>query len=74
MIDNKLDDMLQSVRRDPLNSLKEIGIDDFDNFINERDFIDGVIDADGIEIINGYDSSYDTVYVNGEQFYVMRIE
>jgi len=74
MIDNKLDDMLQSVRRDPLNSLKEIGIDDFDNFINESDFIDGVIDADGIEIINGYDSSYDTVYVNGEQFYVMRIE
>lgn len=74
MIDNKLDDMLASVRRDPAGSLKELGIDDLSNFINKNDFIDGVIEADGIEIINGYDNSYDVTHVNGEEFYVMRLD
>jgi hypothetical protein len=74
MIEEKLDDMLDSVRRDPVAYLKDLGIDDLSNFINRNDFIDGVVEADGIEIINSYDGSYETVYVNGEQFYVMRIE
>ena len=46
----------------------------YDNFINERDFIEAVVEADGIGIINSYDGSYDTYYVNGEEYYVMRIE
>jgi hypothetical protein len=74
MIEEKLDDMLDSVRRDPVANLKDLGIDDLSSFINRNDFIDGVVEADGIEIINSYDGSYETVYVNGEQFYVMRID
>jgi len=74
MIEEKLDDMLDSVRRDPVAYLKDSGIDDLSSFINRNDFIDGVVEADGIEIINSYDGSYETVYVNGEQFYVMRID
>jgi hypothetical protein len=74
MIEEKLDDMLDSVRRDPVAYLKDSGIDDLSSFINRNDFIDGVVEADGIEIINSYDNSYETVYINGEQFYVMRID
>ena len=74
MIEEKLDDLLYSVKRDPVGSLKDIGIDNYDNFINQREFIDGVVEADGIGIINHYDGSYDAVYVNGEEFYVMRID
>lgn len=74
MIEDKLDDMLNSVRRDPVGSLRDLGIDDISNFINQKDFIDGVVEADGIGIINSYDGNYDSVYVNGEQFYVMRLD
>lgn len=74
MIENKLEDLLVSVKRDPVGSLRDIGVDDISYYINEKDFIDGVIEADGYGIINHYDSSYDSVYVNNELFYVMRIE
>ena len=73
MIEEKIEDLLEDVRRDPIRALNDFGIDNYDNFINENDFIDGVVDADGIGIINGHDGSYDTVYVNGEEFYVMQI-
>lgn len=74
MIEQKIDDLLDDVRRNPLDALKNFGIEDYDNYINENDFIQAVVDADGISIINGYDGSYDTYYVNGEEYYVMRME
>jgi len=74
MIDSKLEDMLDSVRRNPVENLKDLGIDDLTNFINERDFIDGVVESDGVGIVSTYDGSYDVVYVNNEEFYVMRLD
>lgn len=74
MIDDKLEDMLTSVRRHPVDSLKDIGVEDLTNFIDENEFIDSVIDSDGLGILNHYDGSYDSVYVNGEEFYVMRLD
>ena len=74
MVDDKIEELLNDVRRDPLSSLKDYGIDDYENFIDEDEFIKSVIDADGIGIMNGYDSSYDVVMVNNEEFYVMRLE
>jgi len=74
MIEEKIDDLLGDVRRDPLGALQNFGIEDYYNYINERDFIEAVVEADGIGIINSYDGSYDTYYVNGEEYYVMRIE
>jgi DNA repair exonuclease SbcCD ATPase subunit len=74
MIEAKIEDLLEDVRRDPLRALEDFGIDDYDRFINERDFIQAVIDEDGIGIINSYDGSYDTFYVNGQEYYVMKIE
>jgi len=57
-----------------LRALEDFGIDDYDRFINERDFIEAVVEADGVGIINSYDGSYDTFYVNGQEYYVMRLE
>jgi len=74
MIEQKVDDLLDDVRRDPLGSLRNFGIEDYDNYINERDFIEAVVEADGVGIINSYDGSYDTFYVNGQEYYVMRLE
>jgi predicted nuclease with TOPRIM domain len=52
MIEQKVDDLLGDVRRDPLGALQNFGIEDYDNYINERDFIEAVVEADGVGIIN----------------------
>lgn len=74
MIEEKIDDLVDDARRDPLSALQNFGIDDYDQFVNEDEFIRDVVDTDGIGIINSYDGSYDTYYVNGEEYYVMRID
>ena len=74
MIEDKLEEMLNDVRRDPVGSLKDIGIDNFENFINEKEFIESVLDVDGVGIINSYDGDYHSIYLNGEEFYIMRLD
>lgn len=44
------------------------------NYINEQQLIDGVLEADGLGIcLNTYDHSYDTQEVNGNTYTVIRI-
>lgn len=74
MIEAKVEELLQEVRNDPMRALENFGIDDYDRFIDERGFIEAVVDEDGIGVINSYDGSYDAVYVNGQEYYVMKIE
>lgn len=50
------------------------GIENVDNYIDRDAFIDEVISSDGYGIINGYDGQYDTIYVNGTEYYIMRID
>jgi phage shock protein A len=74
LIDDKVSDLVDDVRRDPEWFLSEYGLN-WDNYINKNEFIQGVIDADGYgHTINSYDGSADEVYVNDQLFYVMRID
>jgi DNA repair exonuclease SbcCD ATPase subunit len=69
-IQNKVDDVLY----DPGDWIRNYGLD-LKNFINQREFINGVIDADGIgHTLNRYDGSDDEISVNGVYFHVMRID
>ena len=73
LIDDVVEDRLSDVRRNPEDFIKEWGLD-MDNFINKRDFIQGVIDADGYgNTLNGYDGDAEEIKVQDEWFYVMRI-
>lgn len=73
LIDDAVEDRLSDVRRNPEDFIKEWGLD-MDNFINKRDFIQGVIDADGYgNTLNGYDGDAEEIKVQDEWFYVMRI-
>lgn len=73
LIDDAVEDRLSDVRRNPEDFIKEWGLD-MDNFINRRDFIQGVIDADGYgNTLNGYDGDAEEIKVQDEWFYVMRI-
>lgn len=69
-IDSKIDDVLY----DPADWIRMYGLD-LKNFIDQREFINGVIDADGIgHTLNRYDGSDDEISVNGTYFHVMRID
>lgn len=73
-IEEQIELLVRDVRRDPEDFITEYGLN-WSDFINRRDFIEGVIDADGYgQTINSYDGSADEVYVNDKLFYVMRID
>ena len=72
--DDQIDDLVDDVRRDPEAFLNEHGLD-WENFIDKDEFIQGVIDADGYgHTLNGYDGSADEMNVQGNWYYVMRID
>ena len=73
LIDDAVEDRLSDVRRNPEDFIKDWGLD-MDNFINKRDFIQGVIDADGYgHTLNSYDGNAEEIKVQDKWFYVMRI-
>lgn len=72
-IQDKADELANDAAHDPVDWLKEMGMD-IDNFIDREDFIQGVIDADGYgNTLNSYDGNADEVKVNDTWYYVMRI-
>lgn len=74
LIEEKVDELADDVRRDPESFLNEHGID-WEQFINRKDFIQGVIDADGFgHTLNGYDGNADEIKIQDQWFYVMRID
>jgi hypothetical protein len=74
LIEDKVQEFVNDVRRDPEWFLSEFGLN-WNDFINKEDFIQGVIDADGYgHTINSYDGNADEIYVKDQLFYVMRID
>jgi len=73
MIEEKAQEMADDAAYDPMNFIREFGLE-MDNFINKRDFIEGVIDADGYgHTLSSYDGNADEVTVEGTTYWVIRI-
>lgn len=74
LVEEKVDDLVDDVRRDPEAFLNEHGLD-WADFIDKDEFIEGVIDADGYgHTLNGYDGNADEIKVQDTWYYVMRID
>jgi HPt (histidine-containing phosphotransfer) domain-containing protein len=71
MIENKVDELVRDVRRDPLDYLKNYGFD-IKDYIDEDELAQGLVDSDGWGIMNSYDGQYDSEEVNGITYYIMR--
>jgi HPt (histidine-containing phosphotransfer) domain-containing protein len=71
MIENKVAELVRDVRRDPLDYLKNYGLD-IKEYIDEDELAHGLVDSDGWGIMNSYDGQYDTEEVNGVTYYIMR--
>jgi vacuolar-type H+-ATPase subunit I/STV1 len=72
MIDTKVAELVRDVRRDPLDYLKNYGLD-IKEYIDEDELAQGLVDSDGWGIMNSYDGQYDTEEVNGVTYYIMRV-
>jgi hypothetical protein len=72
MIDSKVNDLLDDVKYDYLAKLEEFGID-AEDYVDKDALAQAWIDADGYAIMNPYDESYDTVYIDETQYIVMRV-
>ena len=73
MIENKVEEYVRDVRRDPLDYLKNYDFD-IKNYVDEEALAEGLVDSDGYGIMNSYDGQYDTEEVNGTTYYIMRIQ
>jgi hypothetical protein len=72
-IDEKVEELVKDVKSDPESFMSEFGLD-WEDYIDNQEFIQGVIDTDGYGIVNSYDGNYDEIRVNNTLFYVMRID
>jgi hypothetical protein len=74
LIDNKVQDLVSDVRRDPEWFMNDFGLD-WEHYIDKDEFIQAVIDTDGYgHTINSYDGSADEIRIQDQLFYVMRID
>ncbi len=65
------EDRLDDVRRDPVRFLKDYGLD-MNNFIDEDRAAQEYVDSDGYGIISSYDGNYDTIEIQGKDYYIFR--
>jgi DNA repair exonuclease SbcCD ATPase subunit len=72
MIEDKVKDYLRDVRYDPADKLTEFGMD-ISEWVDKNDLAQGLVDSDGYGIMNGYDGNYSSVYVDGKEYIVMRL-
>ena len=73
--DRYVESRMDDVRDDPMNALREWGMEDrIEEFIDEDDFIDGVIEADGRgHTLSSYDGNEnESVGPDGEWYYIYR--
>ena len=71
MIDSKVNDMLEDVKYDYRAKLDEFGMD-VSEYVDKDALAQAFVDTDGIGIMNGYDGTYETTYVNDVTYVVMR--
>jgi len=72
MIEEVLEDKLYEVERNPMFYIKEYGLN-IKDFVDEDELAKGLADEEGYGLMNSYDGNYDTININGEDYYIMRI-
>jgi len=73
-IQDKVEELMDEVRRDPLHYLETMGFD-IDNFIDVDSIAESSVDLDGTgPALSAYDGSENEVKINGTWYYVYRID
>ncbi len=72
MVEAKVEEYLNDVESYPLRYIKDYGYD-IKIFIDKDKLAEGLVDSDGYGIMNPHDGGYDSINLNGETYYIMRI-
>lgn len=73
MVDNLVSERVSDALSDPIDFMRNFGLEVKD-FVNKDDLAQALVDADGWGIMNSYDGNYDSMSINNETYYVMRVE
>jgi hypothetical protein len=73
VIEREIEARLEYVKERPLQQLKDYGME-IDSYIDKRKVYQEVLDNDGFEVMSGYDGEVNEEIVNGDTFYIIRIE
>ena len=73
MIDDKVDDMVYQVRRDPLQYLKDYELT-IKDYVDTDCITESLSSNSDYGDLNSYDGRYDTVYVDDITYYILRTE
>ena len=75
-IDEKVESMLEEIRYDPYDWLKDRGYDNetIVRFIDTDAMLDDLVSDADYGSLNGYDNNYDEVKINGTYYVVMRVD
>lgn len=74
VIDEKVEELADDAANNAEYFLDEMGLD-IEDFIDQDDFIESVIDSDGYgPTLNSYDGDADEMQVEGKTYWVMRID
>jgi hypothetical protein len=74
LVSQVIDDNVSEVKRDPMRFIDDFGLE-ISNYINKEKFIKEIINNDGYgEILNRYDGTADEIFLDGDLFFVMRID
>ena len=72
MVERKLQEYLDDVARNPVQYIREHGLE-LKNFVDEDELAKGLAEDDGWEMISSYDGTYETVYLEDRDLYIMRV-
>lgn len=73
LMEEKVQELVDDVRDNIRYFMSEHGLS-ISDYIDHDKFVEGVIEADGLGVMNGYDGNIDEQKVLGQTFYVMRID
>lgn len=75
MIQEKVDELVEDGLSDAKGWFENLGYDKIpEEFIDIEGIVDDLVRESGYGEMNGYDGSYDTEYINDEQYYIMRVD
>lgn len=75
IIERKIEEIVDDYMRDPINSLKEFGVDDLTPFIDVDALIEDGLDTDGLgNVLASYDGDEYDVKISGTYYFVYRTE
>jgi hypothetical protein len=72
-IEERIEELVEAVEENPMRYIDDYGLE-IANFLDGEEIIRLVIREDGYEVMSSYDGEVNEEYVDGETFYIIRID